>query len=389
VKQAWLALWLVLTLVAPAAPARAASAVTIPFDFVDNRVVVHLKLDGKGPYAFVLDSGAGFTIAPQVVAALGLTSSDSFSIGGTGPARVRASRVKIATLTLGAVTMRDQTFTVLDMDDIRKASALPAFDGLIGSELFSRYVVRIDYRAHVLTLTDPAQYAYRGTGTIVPFVFGGGIPRVDATLDGIAGSFTIDTGDRMDVTFMEPVIAREHLLEHYSPRVETITGWGIGGAVTGYIARARDLRMGALDVRDPLLRLPTVKAGFFTSRRLTGSIGTGVTDRFTVTFDYSRKRLIFEDPASNGSNAYDRSGLWLNQGTDGFDVAAVAPQSPAAVAGISAGDRVIAVNGIPAREIPLADVRTWLRAEPGTRVTVTLERAGGLTEVPLTLQDLV
>lgn len=388
-KQAWLGLWLVLALVASGSPAQAASGISVPFDFVDSRVVVHLKLDGKGPYAFVLDSGAGFTIAPQVVGALGLTSNDSFSIGGTGARRVRASRVRIATLTLGPITMRDQTFTVLDMDDIRKASALPAFDGLIGSELFSRYVVRIDYRTRVLTLTDPARYTYRGAGTIVPIVFSGGIPRVEAALDGIAGSFTVDTGDRMDVTFMEPVIAREHLLDQYSPRVETITGWGIGGAVPGYIARAHELRMGALDVKDPLLRLPTVKGGFFTSRRLTGSIGTGVTDRFTLTFDYSRKRLIFENPASDERKPYDRSGLWLNQALDGFDVAAVAPQSPAAAAGIAAGDRVVAVNGIPAREIPLADVRTWLRADPGTRVTVTLDRAGARTDVPLTLQDLV
>ena len=370
-------------------PAQAAPGISVPFDFVDSRVVVHLKLDGKGPYAFVLDSGAGFTIAPQVVAALGLTSNDAFSIGGDGPA-------------LGPRKPRPDRYADARPDhDARsdlyrfghgrhpQGERAPAFDGLIGSELFSRYVVRIDYRTHVLTLTDPAQYAYRGAGTIVPIAFAGGIPRVDAAVDGIAGSFTIDTGDRMDVTFMEPVIAREHLLEQYSPRIETITGWGIGGAVPGFVARAHELRMGALDVKDPLLRLPTVKGGFFTSRRLTGSIGTGVTDRFTLTFDYSRKRLIFENPASGERNSYDRSGLWLNQAPDGFDVAAVAPQSPAAAAGISAGDRVVAVNGIPAREIPLADVRTWLRADPGTRVTVTLDRAGARTDVPLTLQDLV
>ncbi|HXP94809.1 MAG TPA: aspartyl protease family protein [Candidatus Binatia bacterium] len=387
-KKAWCALWLVLMIAAIWAPARAA-VVTIPFDFIDSRIVVHLKLNGKGPYAFVLDSGASYTVAPQTVTALGLRSTGSFSIGGTGAGRARASRVKIASVALGPITMSDQSFTVVDLDDIRKASALPAFDGLIGTELFARYVVRIDYRAHVLTLTDPAHYVYHGAGTIVPIVFADGIPRVAASLDGIAGTFTVDTGDRLAVTFMEPVIAREHLLERYSPRIEAITGWGIGGAVPGYVARAHDLHVGALDVKDPLLRLPTVAGGFFTSRRLTGSIGTGVTDRFTLTFDYERKRLIFEDPAPDGRDPYDRSGLWLNQGGDGFEVASVAPQSPAAAAGIATGDRVVAVNGIPAHEISLADVRLWLRADPGTRVTFTVDRAGARTDVPLTLQDLV
>jgi hypothetical protein len=387
VKQTWLALALLLALLRVPAPASA--AVTIPFQFVDNRVVLALTLDGKGPFSFVLDSGASFTASPQTVAALHLSPHGSFWLGGTGAGQQRASRVRIASVTLGPVTMKDQDFTVVDLDDIHKASALPAFDGLIGSELFARYVVRVDYRARTLTLTDPARFAYSGAGTVVPIVLRDGVPRVAATLDGIAGTFTVDLGDRMDVTFMEPVIERDQLIARYSPRVETITGWGIGGSVPGYVARAQDLQVGALDVKAPLLRLPTVAGGFFTSRWLTGSIGTGVADRFTVTLDYAHKRLIFEDPAPEQRNAYDRSGLWLNQGSDAFDVAAVAPESPAAAAGLTSGDRVVAVNGVPAGKIMLADVRTWLRAEPGTRVTLTVERDGVRSDLRVTLQDLV
>ncbi len=385
-----LALSLVLALVLAGAPAHAQpGSVTIPFDFIENRVVLQLKLDGKGPFAFVLDSGASYMIAPQVVTALGLTPTGSFTIGGTGPNRVQASRVRIASVSLGPITMNDQTFTVTDFDEIRRASGLEALDGLIGSELFRSYVVRIDYRAHLLTLTTPSRFAYHGRGEILPCVLAGGTPRVEASLDGIAGAFTVDTGDRMDVTFMEPVIEREHLLDRYVPRVETITGWGFGGAVPGYIARAHDLRLGSLDVREPLLRLPTVNGGFFTSHRLTGSIGTGVIDRFTVTFDYAHRRLIFEDPDADQPTTYDRSGLWLNQGQGDFEVAAVAPQSPADQAGIAVGDRIIAVNGLPASSLSLAQVREWLRSQPGTRVLLTVEHRGRPTELAVTLRDLV
>lgn len=390
-KKTSLAFALLLALCPLRAPAAPASHTwLVPFDFVDNRIVLRVMLDGKGPYAFVLDTGAGFTTSPQIVAQLGLTPHGSFKIGGTGADRAQASRVRIPSVALGPIRMSDQPFTVVDLDGIRKSSALPAFDGLIGSELFSRYVVRIDYRGRTLTLTDPSAFTYHGNGTIVPIELGGGTPRVEASVDGIDGDFTVDTGDRMDVTFMEPVIAREHLLDRYAPRVETITGWGIGGAVSGYVARAHDLRIAALDVRDPLLRLPTVAGGFFTSHRLTGSIGTGIVNRFAVTFDYSRKRLIFEDPAGLADrDTYDRSGLWLNQADGGFEVASVAAGSPAATAGLQTGDQIVAVDGMPARNVALADVRARLRGLPGTRVLLTVARAGTRNDVALTLSDLL
>lgn len=388
-RQTWFALCLGLAILARPVPAPAASAVTVPFDFVDNRIVVHLRLDGQGPFAFVLDSGASYSLSPQVVARLGLATDGSFTISGTGAGRAHASRVRVARVGLGPIVMRDQTFMVFDFDGIRKSSALPELDGLIGSELLSRYVVRIDYRAGTLTLIDPAQYVYAGAGDVLPISFAGTTPRVEASLDGIEGTFTIDTGDRMDVTLMEPVIERDHLLERYSPRVATITGWGIGGAVPGYVARAHDLELGTIDVKDPLLRLPTVSGGFFASHRLTGSIGTGVTDRFTVTFDYAHRRMILEDPAPDGRDAYDRSGLWLNQAAAGFDVAAVAPESPADQAGITAGERIVAVNGTPAEALSLASVRALLRGDPGTRVVLTVAGAERAGDVTVTLADLV
>lgn len=387
-RQTWLALCLALALIVRPVPAPAA-AVTVPFDFVDNRIVVHLKLDGRGPFVFVLDSGAGYSLSLQAVAALGLRTSGSFTIGGTGPERAPASSVRIATVALGPIVMRDQDFTAFDFSGIRASSGLPALDGLIGSELLRRYVVRIDYRDRTLTLTDPADYDYAGSGAVVPLSFGGGTPRVDASLDGIAGTYTVDTGDRMDVTLMEPVIAREHVLDRYAPRVATITGWGIGGAVPGYVARAHEFELGGIEIKDPLLRLPTVAGGFFATHRLTGSIGTGIIDRFTVTFDYSRRRMILEDPLPPGRDAYDRSGLWLNQGRTAFDVAAVAPQSPAEAAGMTPGERIVAIDGTPVAALSLAKARELLRGDPGTRVVLTLAGPGAPGDVTLTLAELV
>lgn len=367
-----------------------ATTATVPFSFVDRRIAVQALVDGRGPFTFVLDSGAGNTMSARLAAELGLQNERRIRIGGTGAARVPATVARVASLELGGVRMTNQRFIVVDMSEIRKATALPSFDGLIGSELLAHFVVRVDYRTQTLTVTLPSAFSYHGAGTVVPVTLRAGMPFVAASVDGIAGRFLLDTGDRMDVTLMEPIIAKDALLARYAPRVATITGWGIGGAVPGYVARAHDVRIGGLDVADPLLRLPTVAGGFFTSSHLTGSIGTGVTDRYTLTFDYPRNRLIFEDPAPPRRDAYDRSGLWLNQGDGAFDVAAVADGSPAERAGILEGDRIVAVDGTEAAALTLAGVRKRLRGLPGTQVVLTVAHGGDPpNDVPLTLEDLV
>lgn len=360
----------------------------VPFSLIDDRIVVRLLLDGKGPFTFVLDSGAGNTTTPQVVAELGLQTHGSFTISGTGAGTETARHARIAQVALGTIGMTDQEFTVVSLDDVRKSSGLPAFDGLIGAEFFSKYVVRIDAAAQTLAVYDPRRFTYTGAGMVFT-VTGRGIPQVAASVDGIAGQFTVDTGDRFGVTLMEPTIARDHVLERYDHRVKTITGWGIGGPVPGYVTRAGELELGTVTLVHPLLRLPTVDGGFFASARLTGSIGMGVAEHFTMIFDYPHKRLIFEDPRLDDGQPYDRSGLWLNSGASGFDVAAVAEGSPAASAGLREGDAIVAVDGVPSAEIPLADLRARLRGPAGTRIAVTVAHDGERRNVELVLQDLV
>jgi len=61
-------------------------------------------------------------------------------------------------------------------------------------------------------------------------------------------------------------------------------------------------------------------------------------------------------------DAYDRAGLWLNRTDAGFQVMDVVAAGPAAEAGLKAGDIIVAVDGQPAKELLLPDVRTRSRS---------------------------
>ena len=69
----------------------------LPFELIDNRVFVEAQLNGRGPFHFILDTGAGgFSIVDDVAQRLGLQVEDA----GQGSARVR----------LRGVTLRRSTY---------------------------------------------------------------------------------------------------------------------------------------------------------------------------------------------------------------------------------------------------------------------------------------
>lgn len=74
----------------------------------------------------------------------------------------------------------------------------------------------------------------------------------------------------------------------------------------------------------------------------------------------------------------DVAGVGLEFGAHGGDLRIVAPfdDSPAARAGLKAGDIVVAIDDAPVKGLPLPGVAQRLRGEPGTSVRITIRRGG-------------
>ncbi len=366
------------------------SSTSVPFELLNNHIYVQVKLDGKGPFRMLCDTGGANIVTPELAKELGLKTEGALQGRGVGEKSEDVGLARIGTLQLGDATVEKQVFAVFPMAAFEKVEGVPS-GGLVGYEIFKRFVVGVDYEHRRLTLTLPAAFKYEGQGTIVPFQFNGHIPQVDGEIDGVAGKFDIDTGSRASLDLLRPFVDKHELRQKYAPRLEGVTGWGVGGAARSEICRARLLKLGDVAVPEPVTELTLQQKGAFTDPYVAGNVGAGVLKRFNIVFDYGRQRIIFERNAGYAEpDTFDRVGMWMNEGDGGFEVMDVFAGSPAAEAGIKVGDRIVAIDGQPAPRLSLPAVRHRFRTEaPGSRVRLTLRSGTAEREVTVTLRDLV
>src|SRR5215831_6546150 len=150
--------------------------------------------------------------------------------------------------------------------------------------------------------------------------------------------------------------------------------------------------IGSITIQDPIVGLSEARSGSFSDPNFDGNVGSGLLKRFVVTFDYARQFMYLKriEPIPPDVGTFDRSGLWLNAHGDGYEVMDVAPGSAAAQVGLAVGDLITVVDGRPATDAGLSDMRQRLRSgQPGAQVQLTVVRGSQALNITLVLRDQI
>ncbi|MDX6285733.1 MAG: carboxyl-terminal processing protease [Frankiales bacterium] len=100
---------------------------------------------------------------------------------------------------------------------------------------------------------------------------------------------------------------------------------------------------------------------------------TALGDRYSAYYD-PKQYASFQDVLDG---RYTGVGLWVRRGSNGeATVTSVQTGSPAAKAGVRAGDELLSVDGKPVSEHTIAEVVAALRGKSGTRVAIDLRQDG-------------
>ncbi len=365
-----------------------AAETSLPFRLINNHIYADVKVNGKGPFLFIFDTGGVNLLTPPTAAELDLKVEGKLQANGAGSGHMQAGFTKVAALSLAAASIDNQVFMVLPLDAMSDVEGVDE-TGMVGFETFRRFVTRIDYGTGTVTLIRPDAFDPKDAGTPIAIAFNGNTIEAKAAFDGIPGNFTIDTGSRASLTLNGPFVVKNDLRAKAPKGVEAVTGWGVGGPSRAFVTRGHALRLDGYDIAGSVVEMSTDKGGAFSDAASAGNIGAGILKRYVVTLDYGRSLMYLKSVAGTVADldTFDRAGMWINNSAKGFEVVDVTKGSPAKKAGLMKGDVITAVDGKPANTVKLYELRQRLRDDaPGTKVDFTL--ASGKT-VTVTLKDLI
>lgn len=377
------------------APPQAAGAVA-PIELYRNHIFAKVRINGSEPLNFIVDTGASVTtLSDKRAQELGLElHNQQTMIVGAGTEKSKIATAYSVRFTLAGKDVTAKNVMVLSLAELELLEG-HRIDGVLGVDLFDQYVVKVDYGARTLTLFDPANYVYSGTGEAIPVKRQGGWIMVPVTITmsaekSVKADFAVDTGSGRALGVNSPLVKEEHLLSPDRPALPTF-GAGVGGEYSASLGRVQSIQIGGFRFKNLVANFSTATQGA-TSQSYAGEVGGEIFRRFTVIFDYRRERVILE-PNSSFSEPFqsNMSGVLL-AATSGdfktFKVLHVLPGSPAAEAGLQQGDLFLEVNGKPAGESSIGDIEKLFKQE-GLACAIKVKRDQQILEMTIRTRKLI
>lgn len=241
----------------PATPPSEAEAAELP-DLVleedrSSRLTTPVSIDGRGPFEFVVDTGANrTTLSTELAAELALPAGPIVSVHGVaGP--MAAPTARIGSVRVGELETRGVLAPTFPRATLGAA-------GLLGIDVFRDRRVELDFSENVLRLGSPrgrAPTARRvGQGfyadvTVPARQRSGQLMIFDADAHGRSIVCFIDSGASTCIgnEAMFQLVSRRNTSPRFQPAAITVRS-ATGQTVSGRAADVGDLRVGALEFSD-------------------------------------------------------------------------------------------------------------------------------------------
>lgn len=375
--------------------------VEIPIEIHNNLIVVPVLLNGMLPLKFIVDTGVRTSILTQKTYTdiLNLSYSRKYIIAGAGGEQlIEAYVTNGVDLQLPGVDGHGHAMLVLGEDYLELRNYLGTdVHGVLGYELFSRFVVKVDYKQKVLTLMTPSKLRVGRKYETIPLTIEDTKPYLVATLTQRNGDskklkLLVDSGASHSM-LLEP--RSDTALEVPTNAFSCTVGRGLGGEIRGKTGRVKELSLGRFKMQEVIANYPdpnsyidTLKLGR-TFRH--GTIGGEILTRFTVIYNFSKEQIhIKKNSDFKKGFYYNLSGLTLRaKGTslNSFEITDVRKASSSDKAGLQIGDEIINVNGVSTTELNLNQLNGYLNLKPGKKIMVSIKRNNVLLSKKIVLEN--
>ena len=375
----------------------------IPFEYVNNFIIVTLNFNGSLPLRFIFDTGAEYTILTkrEFAEVTRVQYEREFRILGSDLKTVLvaylARRVRFELP--GKIVAPREDILVLQDDYFRfEEYAGVNVQGILSGNVFSHFIIKINYQRKVITLYDRDKFKQPGDDFVAlpiemirnkPYLHTQVAVGRDTT---IPVKLLLDTGAGLPLM----LFTNTHpLLRPPATALAGNIGMGLGGFLDGFIGRIHRLEMGPFEQVGIITHFQQADSMATTDalNKRNGLIGNIVLSRFVVIFDYQAEKIWLK-PTKYLQRAfeYDRSGLSViasGRTLGQFDVQYVIPGSPADEAGILKGDRIKRIGFWSSPVLTFSYILQKLKGKPGKKVKIVVKRNGKRLKKTLLLRDLL
>jgi len=375
--------------------------VDIPFELHNNLIVVTVILNDRLPLKFILDTGVRTAILTDksISDFLNINYSRKRPIYGAGGEKIVDAYIATnVTIELPGVRGKGHALFVLEEDLLQLRNYLGVdVHGIIGYELFSRFIVEINYSKKVLRIHDPKYFHPKKSYKSIPITVEDTKPYFNTVISIEEGEnfpvkLMIDTGASHAVLLLsntdERIIIPSNNLDSY-------LGRGLSGPIEGKVARINHLYFGDFEIRKPIALFPDIASYPDSLSRVqrNGTIGGAIITRFNIIFDFfSEQMFIKKNSKFKQPFEFNLSGIVIRakgRRLDTFEVVEVRENSAGDEAGIEVGDLIIQINHKSTKEMKMGNVAGYFNSKNHRRISLVVERNGKMVNKVVQLKRLI
>jgi hypothetical protein len=366
---------------------------SIPFKLILNHIILTANFDNKQEIKLVVDTGMPvkgiILFESEKVRNLGLNYVSQSYVGGAGGAPVSANITHGVEITIQNLRLENQNVLVMPINQ-NIVTSLNA-DGIIGYELFSQYLVQIDFENELINLIDPSLLTSSNGGYAIPLQLKQNYPFINCSIsignhNHFSVNLVVDLGAghavSLDVQSSNSIYLPDDTLD-------IRVGTGAVGDVQGYIGRIRELKLGKFSFASVIstFTLGPLAKGFV---QCNGNLGIDLLRRFNITFDYPNSKMYLSpNHHSNDPFEFNKAGFQFQKTSDGFfNIDHVINNSPASEVGLRKNDLIVEINDQPANCFG-SDFLNKLLLREGMDMAFKIQREEKLQLLSLKLRGLI
>lgn len=362
-------------------------SVTVNLKLIENQLFIPISIEKETRY-WLLDSGASMSIIDEDYArGLGLTPEGRIAGHGFGE-NFSLGFVNLPEYQVGKLKLNPQKVYV--SKGLSAKSYEPVIAGVAGYDLLSRFVVELDYTNGHVTFHDPTSFRYRGPGHIFDAPLKYRTFTLPVQLDDFEeGVWSLDLGAYRS-SLHYPFSKKNGLTTR---RGVASVSQGMSGIVHEKLSRFGRLRIGNFELSNQVIAIAEeTRVGAASRGETDGNLGNSTLRNFHLFLDYPNQKVILEKSKEfNVVPRTDKSGLLIGRSKDNVPmVSFVAAHTPAAKAGVRAGDIILNLQGKEiGAEDKVMELRKILRGEPGTTIFLRVKRDKIRIDFQFELADLL